>query len=125
MVEVVVRIDDKTNRLAGAEFFRLCQHEHGSAVIQRAFNHHQVIFHFNCHAVVRAARHVPYAIGHFGGNHVFSKGGHKCRHFNASGNIGFNVIDRQVQHRVATHALLDAHRKLDATCVLVVRKTDG
>ena len=39
MVEVMVCIDDKTNWLAGAEFFRLCQHKHTAAVVQRAFNH--------------------------------------------------------------------------------------
>ena len=93
MIKMVVRVDNETDRFARTEFFCFGQHERGTTIVQRAFNHHQVVFHFYRHAVMRSTGQMPHAIGYFDGNHVFSKCTDKCGHFNASGDIDLDLID--------------------------------
>ena len=56
MVKVVMRIDNEADRLVARHFFSLLQGRYGAAVVERAFHHHEVVFHFNGYAVVRATR---------------------------------------------------------------------
>ena len=125
MVKVVVRVDHHGDRLAVGQLAGFSQHRCGTSVVQRALDQHHMVFHLYRHAVVRTTGDKPDAFGHFVGRHTLRGRGNQGRDFYARWRIGFDFIDREVQHREAAHALADTHRELDAGKVLIVRKRDG
>ena len=88
VVEVVVGVDDVAHRLAGHELLRLGEHRQRAPVVQRAFHQDQVVFHLDRDAVMRAAGHVPDALGGLFGGHALGERLDQRRQFDPGRRIG-------------------------------------
>ena len=92
--------------------------------VERAFDDHHVVVELDDHAVVRAARQIPDAIGQLRRvdldrrhRRAFDAGGH----VNRDRAVRLHIADRQVEDRMAPLRLDDPAGELHAAVALVVR----
>src|SRR2546425_198478 len=126
MIEVVVGVDEVTDRLAGHEALHLGQHGQGTLLVDRALDEDQVIFHLDERAVVRASGQEPHAVG----DHLRCDPGVGLRRgpdvvgdLDVHRGVGPHVGDGQVENWKPARGLQDLRGELHAAEVPVVQVT--
>ena len=123
VVEVVVADDEVLDRLVRHERARFLDDGQRAVVVQRPLDDDQVVLHLDHHAVMRAAGHVPHAVGGLLALHAHVGIGRLLdvvRHRDVGGGVGLDLRHRELERGEAAVALADLRRELHAPEVAIV-----